>query len=68
MAIISATPSITNQRSSGTNSSQTTRIHESLESLNSVSSIFWRRVMAIYNMGAIHPRLAIVGVEILTNI
>ena len=43
---------------------KTSRVFRWLEQL---SSIFWWRVMAIYNMSVFHPRLAFVGVEILTT-
>jgi len=43
---------------------KSSRVFRGLEQL---SSLFWRRVMAIYKLGVIHPRLEFVGVEILTT-
>ena len=40
------------------------RVFRGLEQL---SSLFWRRVMAIYTLGVIHPRLEFAQVEILTT-
>jgi len=40
---------------------------QNFRGLDQLSSIFWRRVKAVGNVGVMYPRLAFVGVDILTN-
>jgi len=41
--------------------------HPCFRGFEQLSSLFWRRVMAIYKLGFIHARLEFVGVKILTT-